>query len=395
MFFELLFFTFFRVKNRNHKKLSSFLYLAYLNKNELKRIVISVTNDLTTDQRVEKTCEALSEIGYDVVLVGRKLKTSLPIQKNYKTVRFRLLFNKGFLFYAEFNIRLFIFLLFTKKNLLFSNDLDTLLPNYLLSLLQQKTLVFDSHELFSEIPELVTKPRIKNFWLYLEKKLIPKLKNVITVSNSIKNHYLNLYGVSATVVRNIPKIQKIEPKEFDVNTDEKKIILYQGAVNIGRGIELMIDTMPLLDKYLFIVIGDGDILKELKEKVKLQNLNNKVKFLGKKSPEELKKLTLSASIGMSLEEDLGLNYRYALPNKVFDYLHANIPVIIADLPEMRALIEKYSIGEILTERSPEVLAKTIMQMATKSYAKELLIAKEKLNWNNEKKKLTSIFFNLD
>ncbi len=361
----------------------------------MKRIVISVTNDLTTDQRVEKTCEALSEIGYDVVLVGRKLKTSLPIQKNYKTVRFRLLFNKGFLFYAEFNIRLFIFLLFTKKNLLFSNDLDTLLPNYLLSLLQQKTLVFDSHELFSEIPELVTKPRIKNFWLYLEKKLIPKLKNVITVSNSIKNHYLNLYGVSATVVRNIPKIQKIDPKEFDVNTDEKKIILYQGAVNIGRGIELMIDTMPLLDKYLFIVIGDGDILKELKEKVKLQNLNNKVKFLGKKSPEELKKLTLSASIGMSLEEDLGLNYRYALPNKVFDYLHANIPVIIADLPEMRALIEKYSIGEILTERSPEVLAKIIKQMTTKSYKKELAMAKEKLNWSEEKKKLTSIFFKLD
>ena len=383
------------MKNRNHKKLSSFLYLAYLNKNELKRIVISVTNDLTTDQRVEKTCEALSEIGYDVVLVGRKLKTSLPIQKNYKTVRFRLLFNKGFLFYAEFNIRLFIFLLFTKKNLLFSNDLDTLLPNYLLSLLQQKTLVFDSHELFSEIPELVTKPRIKNFWLYLEKKLIPKLKNVITVSNSIKNHYLNLYGVSATVVRNIPKIQKIDPKEFDVNTDEKKIILYQGAVNIGRGIELMIDTMPLLDKYLFIVIGDGDILKELKEKVKLQNLNNKVKFLGKKSPEELKKLTLSASIGMSLEEDLGLNYRYALPNKVFDYLHANIPVIIADLPEMRALIEKYSFGEILTERSPEVLAKIIKQMTTKSYKKELAMAKEKLNWSKEKKKLTSIFFKLD
>ena len=383
------------MKKRNHKKLPSFLYLAYLNKNVLKRIVISVTNDLTTDQRVEKTCEALSEIGYDVVLVGRKLKTSLPIQKNYKTVRFRLLFNKGFLFYAEFNIRLFIFLLFTKKNLLFSNDLDTLLPNYLLSLLQQKTLVFDSHELFSEIPELVTKPRIKNFWLYLEKKLIPKLKNVITVSNSIKNHYLNLYGVSATVVRNIPKIQKIDPKEFDVNTDEKKIILYQGAVNIGRGIELMIDTMPLLDKYLFIVIGDGDILKELKEKVKLQNLNNKVKFLGKKSPEELKKLTLSASIGMSLEEDLGLNYRYALPNKVFDYLHANIPVIIADLPEMRALIEKYSIGEILTERSPEVLAKIIKQMTTKSYKKELAMAKEKLNWSKEKKKLTSIFFKLD
>lgn len=361
----------------------------------MKRIVISVTNDLTTDQRVGKTCEVLSEIGYDVVLVGRRLKKSLPIQRNYGTVRFRLLFNNGFLFYAEFNIRLFIFLLFTKKNILFSNDLDTLLPNYLIGILQQKKLVFDSHELFSEIPELVTKPRVKNFWLYLEKKLIPKLKNVITVSNSIKNHYLNLYGVSATVVRNIPKIQKIEPKEFDINTDEKKIILYQGAVNIGRGIELMIDTIPLLDEYLFIVIGDGDILKELKEKVMHLNLNNKVKFIGKKTPKELKKLTLGASIGMSLEEDLGLNYRYALPNKVFDYLHANIPVIIADLPEMRALIEKYSIGEVLHERSPEVLAKTILSMSQKSYTKELKLAKEKLNWSEEKKKLTSIFLKLD
>ena len=135
----------------------------------MKRILISVTNDLTTDQRVEKACEVLSEIGYDVLLVGRKLKKSLPIQRNYKTIRFRLLFNVGFLFYAEFNIRLFIFLLFTKKDLLFSNDVDTLLPNYIISKLQNKKLVFDSHELFSEIPELVHKKRVKNVWLFLEK----------------------------------------------------------------------------------------------------------------------------------------------------------------------------------------------------------------------------------
>ena len=138
----------------------------------MKRILISVTNDLTTDQRVEKTCEVLSEIGYDVLLVGRKLKKSLPIQRNYKIIRFRLLFNVGFLFYAEFNIRLFIFLLFTKKDLLFSNDVDTLLPHYIISKLQNKKLVFDSHELFSEIPELVHKKRIKNVWFFLEKKLI-------------------------------------------------------------------------------------------------------------------------------------------------------------------------------------------------------------------------------
>ena len=361
----------------------------------MKRILISVTNDLTTDQRVEKTCEVLSEIGYDVLLVGRKLKKSLPIQRNYKTIRFRLLFNKGFLFYAEFNIRLFIFLLFTKKDLLFSNDLDTLLPNYIIGKLQNKKLVFDSHELFSEIPELVNKQRVKKVWLFLEKTIIPKLQNVITVSDSIKNHYHNLYGISAIVIRNIPKIEHINQKNFEIDAEEKKVILYQGSVNIGRGIELMIDTMALLDEYLFIVIGDGDILEQLKEKVSNLSLHDKVKFIGKKTPEELKELTPNATIGMSLEEDLGLNYRYALPNKIFDYLHANVPVIVADLPEMRNLIKKHPIGEILTERTHKILAKTIINMTSISYEKELKTAKKELNWSKEKEKLISIFSKLD
>ena len=361
----------------------------------MKRIIISVTNDLVTDQRVGKTCELLSEIGYDVLLVGRKLKKSLPIQRNYRTKRFRLLFNKGVLFYTEYNIRLFIFLLFTKKNLLFSNDLDTLLPNYLIGILQRKELIFDSHELFSEIPELVNKQQVKNVWVYLEKTIIPKLQNVITVSDSIKNHYHNLYGISAIVIRNIPKIKKISQRNFEIDAKGKKVILYQGSVNIGRGIELMIDTMALLDKYLFIVIGDGDILEQLNEKVSNLSLHNKVKFLGKKTPEELKELTPNATIGMSLEEDLGLNYRYALPNKIFDYLHANVPVIVADLPEMRTLIKRYPIGEILTERTPKTLAKTIINMTNNSYEKELKTAKKELNWSKEKEKLISIFSKLD
>lgn len=361
----------------------------------MKRIIISVTNDLVTDQRVGKTCELLSEIGYDVLLVGRKLKKSLPIQRNYRTKRFRLLFNKGVLFYTEYNIRLFIFLLFTKKNLLFSNDLDTLLPNYIISVFQRKKLIFDSHELFSEIPELVNKQRVKKVWLFLEKTIIPKLQNVITVSDSIKNHYHNLYGISAIVIRNIPKIEHINQKNFEIDAEEKKVILYQGSVNIGRGIELMIDTMALLDEYLFIVIGDGDILEQLKEKVSNLSLHNKVNFLGKKTPEELKELTPNATIGMSLEEDLGLNYRYALPNKIFDYLHANVPVIVADLPEMRSLIKKHPIGEILIERTPKTLAKTIINMTNISYEKELKTAKKELNWSKEKEKLISIFSKLD
>ena len=106
----------------------------------MKRIIVSVTNDLVTDQRVDKTCDVLTEIGFEVILVGRKLKNSLPIHRKYSTKRFRLVFNKGILFYAEYNTRLFLFLLFSRKSFLFSNDLDTLLPNYLISKIQKKKL---------------------------------------------------------------------------------------------------------------------------------------------------------------------------------------------------------------------------------------------------------------
>jgi len=361
----------------------------------LKKIIVSVTNDLVTDQRVDKTCEVLLDMDFDVLLVGRKLKKSPPIVRNYSTKRFRLLFNKGILFYAEFNIRLFLFLLFTKKYMLISNDLDTLLPNYLIGILQRKKLIFDSHELFSEIPELVTKPRVKKVWLYLEKTIIPRLQNIITVSDSIKNHYHYLYGISATVVRNIPKREEINQKKIKLNTEGKKVILYQGSVNIGRGLELMIDTMPLLDEYLFLVIGDGDILKQLEKKVTNLSLESKVKFLGKKTPKQLKNLTPNATIGMSLEEDLGLNYRYSLPNKIFDYIHGNVPVIVADLPEMRAIIERHPVGKILSERTPKSLAKSIISMTNNNYKKELKAAKEDLNWSKEKEKLTSIFSKLE
>ena len=370
--------------------MSGFLYLAFANCIRLKRVIVSVTNDLVTDQRVGKTCAVLTEMGFKVLLVGRKLKKSNSIQREYEVKRFRLLFNKGFLFYAEYNLRLFFFLLFSKKNLLFSNDLDTLVPNYLISKIQKKKLIFDSHELFSEIPELENRKRVKNFWLAIEKKIIPKLKNIITVSDSIKEHYQSLYGVNVSVVRNIPENKKVIQTPFDFDTHGKKIILYQGSVNVGRGLELMIDTMHLLEDYILVIIGDGDISTKLIEKVNTLDLKNCVKFLGRINPDELKNLTPNTTVGMSLEEDLGLNYRYALPNKIFDYIHAEVPMVVSNLPEMKAIIKKYAIGEVLIDRTPISLASTIKTMAAKNYKKELIQAKKQLNWTLEKEKLISI-----
>jgi glycosyltransferase involved in cell wall biosynthesis len=360
----------------------------------LKRVIVAVTNDLSTDQRVAKVCTTLFNNNFEVLLIGRKLKNSKIVERKYKTKRFSLIFNSGFLFFAEYNFRLFFFLLFSRKDILLSNDLDTLLPNYLISTIQRKKIVFDSHELFPEIPELVARPHVKKIWLSLEKSILPKLKNNYTVCNSIAHFYKNKYNVHFKTIMNLPIKKEVEKGVFSFETNGKKIILYQGAINIGRGLENIIETMKFLEHHLLVIIGDGDIYKSLKELVSAEKLNNKVIFLGKIAPKELHTLTPLADLGISLEQDLGLNYRFALPNKIFDYIQAEVPILVSNLPEMSAIVKHYNVGEIAQNRTPKILAKQIEQLLEKDFTQALKVAKAGLIWENQEDQLLTIFNNL-
>ncbi len=360
----------------------------------MKKIIVSVTNDLTTDQRVAKVCLTLYKNGFDVLLIGRKLKNSLPIKRKYQVKRIKLLFNKGFLFYAEYNLRLFLLLLFQKKDFLLSNDTDTLLANFFVSKIQNKRIIFDSHELFSEVPELVNKPLVKKIWVLIENWIIPKLQNNYTVCKSIADYYKTEYNSNFKVIRNLPIEKERNSTHFPFEIDNKKVILYQGAINIGRGLELMINTIQLLPNYIFVIVGSGDILNQLKQSVIKQKLTNQVKFLGKLTPEKLHKITPLADIGISLEEDLGLNYRYALPNKIFDYIQSEVPILVSNLPEMKQVVLDYNVGEVVENRSPKDLANKIESMLKKEYSQNLSIAKKELIWGNEERVLLNICNNL-
>lgn len=368
----------------------------------LKKIIVSVTNDLVTDQRVAKVCNTLHSKGFKVVLVGGLLKNKNKLNRNYKTHRINLVFNKGVLFYVEYTIRLFFYLLVTKKDILLSNDLDTLLANYLVSKVQNKKLVYDSHELFTQVPELINRPAKQKIWLKLEQYILPKLKNTYTVCQSIANYYNELYKTNFKVVRNVPVVNtEVLPKGKGLGWDNpfplgrlrwEKVILYQGAINMGRGLELMIETIPLVENAVFVLVGEGDILEKLKQEVKAKTLTDKIIFLGRKTPEELKKITPYADLGISIEEDLGLNYRFALPNKLFDYIHANIPVLVSNLPEMKKIVTTYQVGEIIQDRKPKKLAKQIRLLLSKSKNEfEFTSAKANLNWQKEQKTILSVF----
>ncbi len=338
-------------------------------------------------------------MNFEVLLIGRQLKNSKNLNRTYKTFRFKLLFNKGFLFYAEYNFRLFFKLLFLKKDILLANDLDSLLSNYFISKISKTKLVYDSHELFTELPELINRPFTKEIWSLIEGFILPKIRNCYTVCESIANYYNTKYSTNFQVIRNYPEQSKlIQPNKFPFDIENEKIILYQGALNKGRGLELMIDTMQYIDNAIFVIIGDGDLTHELKEKVISTNTSNRVKFVKKKFPEELQKLTILADLGISIEEDLGLNYRFALPNKLFDYIQARIPVLVSNLPEMSQMVLKHNVGEIITDRNSKDMAMQINALLRKGknyYSKALEKASKELTWQNESKKIIHIFKNID
>jgi glycosyltransferase involved in cell wall biosynthesis len=353
-----------------------------------QKIIVSVTNDLATDQRADKICTTLTELGYDVLLIGRYFKDSQFIYRAYETKRFQLWFNKGPLFYANYNIRLFVFLLWYKPNALWSNDLDSLPCNFLYYRLRPIKLIFDSHEYFTEVPELVNNPLKQRFWKALERLMLPKLKKVLTVSQSIADLYEKEYSIKVQLLRNVPLINKETTEVENIKVAGKKIIIYQGAINVNRGIEQMVLAMLHLENTILYIVGAGDISEKIKTLIETNNLSNKVKMLGRITLEKLHNYTKQADLGLSLEEDKGLNYRFALPNKVFDYIQAEIPVLVANLPEMASLVKQHQVGEVIENHEPEHIASKIKSMLANldqivTWKTNCKKAAKELNWENE------------
>lgn len=357
----------------------------------LKKIFFTVTNDLSYDQRMDRICTTLAENGYVVTLVGRKLTTSPSLKaKKFHQKRIKCFFSRGKLFYSEFNIRLFFFLLFRRMDAVCAIDLDTILPCLYISKWKRIPRIYDAHELFTGLKEVTTRPGIKKFWICVEKMAVPKFKYGYTVSESIADEFNRRYGVKYEVIRNITRLRGL--------TDQKspeKFLIYQGAVNEARAFEQLIPALKNIDCKL-VVCGDGNFMGQLKELIKEYNLENKVELKGMLPPDELWLFSQKATIGMGVAENTGSNQYLALPNKFFDYLHAGLPQIAMNFPEYRKINSQFEVAILLQDTNPERIAAAAnnLLLDTVLYQKlrqNCLKARKVLNWQREEKKLLDFY----
>ncbi len=356
-----------------------------------RKILIAVTSDLTTDQRVLKIADTFHSEHWQVMLVGRLLPTSKEFRSPYQYQRMRLIFRTGFFFYFEFTIRLFIKALFSSYDYIYANDTDTLPACYAASIIRRKKLIFDAHELFPEVPELQNRPTVKKVWQMIERLIIPHLTRTLTVCESIADWYKQHYGIDMKVVRNVPYLRP-ETDAIPLPVDKsKKIILYQGALNTGRGLEWVIDAMPQIENAVLYIIGDGDLREQLKQQVEKLRLSDRVIFHGKVNAEDLHRYTPSADLGLCLLENKGRSYFFALPNRIFDYLHAGVPVLATPFPEIKKIVETHQTGVLTDDHSPAKLASLINKILKEGYPtehfKQLAV---QFCWEKEKSKLLEL-----
>lgn len=355
------------------------------------KICLTVTNDLTYDQRMIRICTSLAADRHEVILIGRKRRNSveLPLLP-FTQERLPCFFDKGVFFYAEYNTRLFFYLLFKSMDCVCAIDLDTILPCYFISRIKKIYRVYDAHELFCEMKEIVTRPFVYRVWKKIERFCVPKFQFGYTVNQPIADEFKKMYGVSYPVVKNVPVLEASLP------TDKSdKFILYQGAVNEGRCFETLIPCMKMVNCKL-VVCGDGNFMQQAKMLAQENKVTGKVIFKGAVEPEALRLMTQQAYIGVNLVENTGLSNYLSLANKFFDYIHAGIPQLTMDYPAYAAINQEFRVAVLTNDTTPENLALLLNNLLNnevlyRELENNCANARQQYNWQHEQKVLLEFY----
>jgi glycosyltransferase involved in cell wall biosynthesis len=340
---------------------------------------------------MHRICTCLAENGYTVTLIGRRLPTSIPLEnKKFRQKRLNLFFTKGKLFYAEYNVRLFLYLLFQKIDAICAIDLDTIIPCYYISTIKKTARVYDAHELFTEQKEIITRPTIHHWWKKIEQRYVPRFSHGYTVCESIAQFFQQRYKVHYSIIRNLPILET----DSQPITASKPFILYQGAVNEARGLEALIPAMVHIP-YPLIICGDGNFMPQLKKLITVYGVTEKVILKGMVPPSELKKISSQALIGVNLIENTGLNQYFSLANKFFDYIHAGIPQVTMNYPEYKKINDELTVGVLIDALTTEKISYAVNNLAKDTVTYQLMkdnCSKQKLKYNWQQEQLHLITF---
>jgi glycosyltransferase involved in cell wall biosynthesis len=359
-----------------------------------QKVLITFLGNINYDTRSKNLYDTLTANNFDVEFIGFDWMTNGFVETQGKISIFKL--KKGFQslsFYLKFIWHIKLKLLNTKASIIFAEDIYTLPFAVIFGKLKRAKIYYDSRELFGYLAGLKDKKLKQLFWKWTEKYFIKKADYVM-VTGPMDGEFLKKeYGLTNLILlRNLPRYYKPEFK-FDLHSHlqidkPKKIILYQGVLLKGRGIEKVFSILDEIPIHVFVIAGGGEYEDHYQKLAVQMNIDHQVFFLGKLTQDDLPKITASADVGISLIENLSISYYHALPNKLFEYIMAEVPVIVSNLPQMKEIVDKYDVGFAVNIDNKDELISTIKKLSEdtdlyESKKQNCHIASQVLNWEKE------------
>jgi len=376
----------------------------------MKKLIVHILmTDYLLDSRVKNETTSLVNDKYDlnVYCLNSRLIFNDEIRENVLLKRFGIVSNKYLTFISAY-ISMFFYSLNKKIDLVHAHDLNSLPIAYLIALIKRIPFIYDSHELWSQSHHSISSKFILNSIALMEKIFARKSARIITVSDSIKEYLEKYFCVSnIEVIRNIPSYTHIGNynllrEQYNL-PNEIKICLYQGMISEHRGVSLIvksaIEVCKNNDKVVFFFLGDGEDLDKFEKLIKGKGLHEKIFFLGRIEQDKLLKYTMSADIGIHAISNTCLNHEYCLPNKVFEYLHSNLVLVVTNLIELSKFVEENEIGLTFRDNDYLDLETKITELLTNrdlylEYKNNVRKIAPNLTWSNEYLKLRNIYQDL-
>ena len=366
-------------------------------------IVMIVFGDLRFDYRVFREATTLQRAGHRISLVASAFSPE-PLQgwDDFAVHAINVDRTRSLrLTYPTFWHRAYQLLISLDADAYHAHDLDTLWPAARAAKRRDVPLVYDSHEFWTEQSSLVDRSAIRTFWALLERRLIQRANRVIAVSPSIAKALEQRYGLEdIAVLRNLPHFK--EPVDSDLIRTElqlatdRPIVLYQGGFLTDNGLSEQIEAAAGFSKAALVLIGDGPNEGLLKTQVAQSGLENRVYFIPRVPFHQLHAYTCSADLGLCLIKGAGKSFYYSMPNKLFEYLIAGLPVLASNFPEMRSVVDATGAGEAVDPQDVTAIRDCVERLLAdaelrQQYANAARQAARHYNWERESRHLTELY----
>ncbi len=369
----------------------------------MKTITIGFLGNLNYDTRTFNFFNSLTESGNEVCFIGFDWLTKEFNSYFDENISITKLVKGKFslFFYLKFFIIQLRSALKIKSDIYLASDFFSLPALFITAKLYNKKIFYDSRELFTELPFHENKPVVRKIIEIFERYLIKRVDVVFTTGEMDSDYLKKLYSINNIYLqRNLPvKNNSILPvnlyNKYSIPSDSI-IVLYQGIVVKGRGLKFYFNELTKLNNLYLIVLGGGEHLNYYKSLSEKMGISKQAIFAGKVQQSEILNYTSGAFAGLSIIDNIGINNYYALPNKLFEYLMAGIPVIVNNLPQMKKIVDEYKVGAVIDENIENSLREILLQWKNnKSLYNELKQncknASEELNWENEFNKNFHLF----